>query len=900
MKKLKIAFALFLMLAMTVSLVALPTAYAWDDATTAAVNAGMKWDFPGAENYNASATRLLLWQRYKDKIPTVVYGVLSPNPVGVGQQMTMLLFNPVAPPGSLDPGNEVRWEYSVAITDPDGQTERLPATGTITSDATGTAYTTYTPRKVGNYSVTIKFHELFYRWYEGPGYNLNLRDYYGVTFLESTEKYTLVVQEEQVVPTAITSYPLPTEYWTRPIEGQNNAWGQISSNWLNNAKDRDYGSWNNRFQTEGVAPNSAHILWTKPTEDGGVVGGDKYFSSPGEVFNTGSNPYIPRFQTQIIMQGRLYYEVPIAFAGGGGGWMCVDLRTGEEIWGPRVFPVNPSFGYYYDLDTINQHGIVNPGWIFAVSGANWYSVHPLYGAYGQVNVTNVPIPTHSYSAYEVIGPKGEILRYVIQNAGTTANPDWRLLQWNFSKVWPTNLDAMTPTNLGTFNGGTSSAYDWNVSLPIANGLTGSKVIVAAMYNDVLLCYNGTMNWISLDYADGGFYHNPETATLWAVSLKPESRGQTVFGPTNYQMTTADGTWKGLVRAGDGVFIMVDMPSYAWEAYSMHTGQKLWESDPETEVNPLGYYSYMYASRFLTGIAYGKFFSTGYAGHVFCYDLYNGTLLWTYAAPTNALVFDYYTIPKYAIADGKLFLGAYEHTPDTPLYKGNRVRCLNVTTGEEIWSMLGYPTQYSIAIADGVLVHWNQYDHQVYAVGKGPSATTVSIQNDVTTHGNKVLVKGSVIDISAGTKQDEQAARFPYGVPAVSDASMGEWMEYVYMQKPKPTNVTGVEVIVSVLDPNNNCHEVGRTTGDADGFFSCDFVPEVPGKYTVVATFAGSESYWPSHAETALFVEEAPAATPEPTPTPASIADLYLVPGIIGIIIAIAVVGAIIVMMLRKR
>jgi hypothetical protein len=36
------------MFAMAVSLVSLPTAYAWDDATAAAVAAGMRWDFPGA------------------------------------------------------------------------------------------------------------------------------------------------------------------------------------------------------------------------------------------------------------------------------------------------------------------------------------------------------------------------------------------------------------------------------------------------------------------------------------------------------------------------------------------------------------------------------------------------------------------------------------------------------------------------------------------------------------------------------------------------------------------------------------------------------------------------------------------------------------------------------------
>ncbi|MCW4054564.1 MAG: hypothetical protein NWE84_06565, partial [Candidatus Bathyarchaeota archaeon] len=166
--------------------------------------------------------------------------------------------------------------------------------------------------------------------------------------------------------------------------------------------------------------------------------------------------------------------------------------------------------------------------------------------------------------------------------------------------------------------------------------------------------------------------------------------------------------------------------------------------------------------------------------------------------------------------------------------------------------------------------------------------------------DKVLVKGSVVDVSAGTKQDEQAARFPYGVPAVSDASMGEWMEYVYMQKPKPSDVTGVEVVITVLDPNGNCYEVGRAVSDASGMFKLAFDPEVPGEYTVVATFAGSEGYWSSEAETALYVEEAPAATPMPTPEPESVADLYFVPMSIGTIVAIIVVGLVLVLLLRKR
>jgi hypothetical protein len=127
------------------------------------------------------------------------------------------------------------------------------------------------------------------------------------------------------------------------------------------------------------------------------------------------------------------------------------------------------------------------------------------------------------------------------------------------------------------------------------------------------------------------------------------------------------------------------------------------------------------------------------------------------------------------------------------------------------------------------------------------------------------------------------------------------MKYVYQQFERPVDATGVEVVVEVLDPNNNFYEVGRATSDLSGMYSLAFTPEVPGKYTVISSFEGSAGYYGSFAETAVNVEEAPATTPEPTPpSSTSTADLYLVPGIVGIIVAIAVVGAVIVLMLRKR
>jgi hypothetical protein len=81
-----------------------------------------------------------------------------------------------------------------------------------------------------------------------------------------------------------------------------------------------------------------------------------------------------------------------------------------------------------------------------------------------------------------------------------------------------------------------------------------------------------------------------------------------------------------------------------------------------------------------------------------------------------------------------------------------------------------------------------------------------------------------------------------------------------------------------------------------------WTPDIEGKYTVYASFAGSESYWPSHAVSAFAVDSA-AATPAPTEAPPSnlvtTTDLliYLVAGVVAIIIAIAVVGM---LLLRKR
>ena len=345
-------------------------------------------------------------------------------------------------------------------------------------------------------------------------------------------------------------------------------------------------------------------------------------------------------------------------------------------------------------------------------------------------------------------------------------------------------------------------------------------------------------------------------------------------------------------------------------YSLDTGNYLWETNLLENGTDHAFWT-MSSMRDHVQTAYGMLYASRYGGLVYCWDTKDGKLLWTYGNggegnntnPGLQTAWNYWPTWIFAIADGKLYTLNGEHSPNTPLYKDAKTRCLDAFTGEEIWTLSGsggYPGRTGAAVADGVFTYFNLYDSQLYAIGKGPSTITVEAPNTAITKGSSLVITGTVTDLSAGTTQKEQAARFPNGVPAVSDESQDEWMAYVYMQKPRPTDVTGVPVTLSVVDANGNYREIGNVTSDADGFFSLNWNPDIEGKYTVYASFGGSESYWPSHAVTAFTVDPA-AATPSSQPTqPPSNADLYFIPAVAGLFVAIVVVGLLMILMLKKR
>jgi outer membrane protein assembly factor BamB len=530
--------------------------------------------------------------------------------------------------------------------------------------------------------------------------------------------------------------------------------------------------------------------------------------------------------------------------------------------------------------------------------------------------------THVPSGSRVYGPNGEILIYTID----TRN-GW-MTQWNSTSAeymtylniylhaedfntyssafywgqrWrPQGLtiDCSTPYNasmewIGTFpDSSTTLGIDWNVS--ISTDLPGSANY--AFPGEKII---GS----SIPRADPD---NTEVV-IWGLNLNPDNGavGRLLFKET-WQPPAGDLSLSSATASlEDEVFTIRATEIRAFFGFSMSTGKYMWGP---TE-------SRGYMDLFMGGpsgergvIAYGKLYLGTVAGALQCVDVQTGETLWTYemTQPYTELVWgqNNWPIEFGFVSDGKVYLLHTEHSGNSPLPRGAPFVCLNATTGEVIFRVDGLlrATVWGgdPMIADSTMVMFNTYDNRIYAVGKGPSATEVAASPKVSSQGSNVLVEGLVTDVSPGTQEYALAARFPNGVPAVSDDSMGEWMKYVYGQFERPTDAVGVEVVVSVVDPNNNLYDVGVVTSDSSGFFSCEFIPEVPGKYTVVASFMGSESFYGSFAETAISVEEAPATTPEPTPNSGSVADLYLVPGIAGIIIAIAVVGAVLMLMLRKR
>ncbi len=822
------------------------------------------------------------------------YISVAPNPVGVGQTAAVCMWVDYPFNGATTTNDIRRHDYTLTITKPDLTTETK--SWPVVTDTTGVQYLQYTTDQIGNYTFKFNYPQQNYTW--SGAYN-------GDVFLAANASTTLVVQQEPIVM-PIDSYPLPTEYWTRPIEGQNTYWYTISSNWLGSpfttgAPAGTHGP--GGYQNDGIAPNSAHVMWTKPIQYGGVVGGNDT-QVTGEMFYQGGS-YNVRWSNPLIMYGTLYYQEPFGNGGAGGDYVAVDLRTGQELYRLNATATGtslvPSFGYLYSLDQPNQHGVLPNGLLISSAsmtglGTVWRGYDPRSGVLTTMNITNIP------GGSNLAGPSGEYLKYGLTNLGTTATSNYYLTQWNSSNVFGTNTGTSGTGTWysGTANASATSSYDYNISIPSLKGTwsiaAGNNGLIPFIdEGNMMLLVQGSFGWHADMSATITASQSTDPCNVTAISLQPNTIGN-VLWTKSYDQAPANVT--RTLTGWDpqkGVFITEDKETFLHNGFSLKDGSQLWQTTiPETPSVDWNFFSLDCST-----VAYGKLYYYGYSGILYAYDVTDGKLLWTYGngEEGNSTISGFYTpygvypILVGAIADGKLYLDTTEHSPNSPMWKGAKVRAINATTGAEIWSIYGFGNNMyggNTPVADGYLTFLNTYDMQIYCIGKGPSALTVSAPDVATSFGTPVVIRGTVTDIAAGTKQNEQAARFPNGVPAVSDASQSAWMEYVYQQKPKPTNTVGVSVTLQVIDSNGNQRTIGTTTSDSRGMFTYTWKPDIEGSYTVIAIFAGSESYYPSSAESSFTVSAAaPTASPYPV-TNAPSNEMYFVGSTIAIIVAIAI------------
>ncbi len=823
---------------------------------------------------------------------TYAYINVAPDPVGVGQATYFSIWVDVPMPSASEANDVRRHDYKLTITAPDGTVQTQ--TWAVIRDTTGVESASFTPTQLGTYTLQFDYPGQIYNWYDiNPTWN-------GTKFLASSATTTLTVQQDPIA--ASPAIPLPTEYWTRPVYAQNHDWATLGSHWLGGSQ---FGVFQmasyNLWQQDGIGPGSSHIMWTYPIESGGVVGGSQTGIQDSSFYSGGS--YEGRFGSAIIIDGKLCFKTPLSNSQNGGDYIAMDLRTGKVLW--RNAAINPTFGELYSYESPNQHGVVPNGylWQTVTQGPGlqtWIAYDPLTGNW-LFNLTDVPSTgTIAYTE------NGEIVKYIL-NYNTNTQTGWLAL-WNWTSA-PTAALGLpgSGTNALQFrpigkNINCSTAYSWNVS--ISGDLIGNQApsITYVLPGDIIL---GRSSAITAGvFSTRG---TPDPYTVWTMSLKDGHQGQ-ILWKKSYQAPSGNASRSlGPLDPINRVWTMTDAESTQWLGYSLEDGSLLW-GPTNTQTRSIQFFASGYGAGQRAVTAYGNIYVQGFGGELFCYNTKDGSLLWKYNNTYAGIDNTWGLTPIFlaALADGKVYAFNNEHSPNSPLYKGESIYCLNATTGEEIYKMLswagqsGGPGSSTSILADGFLAYYNYYDNQIYSVGKGPSETTVSASPKVSAFGNSVIVEGKIIDISAGTTQDEQAARFPDGVPAVSDASMNQWMPYVYMNQPRPSNTTGVPVVISVVDSNGNYRNIGTVTSDSDGFFALNWNPDITGKYTVYASFEGSESYWPSHAVTSFAVDPT-APTPTPTAAPAqSMVDQYFVPAIAGIIIAIVVCFAVTIIVLKKR
>ena len=784
---------------------------------------------------------------------TGTYAMVAPKLVGLGQKVTVNILTYPAPSGPGWYAQDLVGKFggfqntSVTITKPDGTKETfMPVDASLEQigikipglqQIVGSLLFYYEPDQVGNYSITGSFPGQTYMTDGSPD-----TVYYKPSSSPTAFKFT--VQEDPVLAGLLNGYPwspLPTSFWQNPINVNNREWAAISGDWT---IPFEYSSSPiNAYNDYSTAPNTAHILWKTQTGSSGLIGGA-----------WGSLPYGGAGSTQIVMDGKAYRN-----DAAGGTFSCIDLLTGEKLWnvtgsirlGMHIDP------FYQTAAQQNEGQIDKWIWDITSTSGQWKRFDPFTGALIQV-MTNAPSSAELQTRFF---QDGDPLCFITQrgNWNTTLRLKYafeNLIKWNFTKV--TSNDWRT-------------GIVWNVSIRQPDGIgvgDGRLSVTAYPYYEantiVVRAHNDEEIMMGFDLTTG--------AHLWTVN--------------NTVIDLYVGTpWCG----PNGPIIMIDGVDNSFVAYSVKTGQEIWR----TQVGEL---PQALLPSFAFVVHNNTFYTGCYDGHVYALDLDDGHIIWKsdYIGDSTEMVFNTKAFNgRTAGADGKLYFNTANVYSMMPRTRFQELVCIDEATGKFIWRLPIGPLAPR-AIADGYLVATDGDNGMEYCIGKGKTATTVTAPLTAVSAGTGVLVQGTVMDMSPAAPN----------TPAVSDADMSVWMDYINGQNAtlinNPPTPHGVPVQLTALSSSGTAFDLGTVTSDSSGHFATQWTPKDEGLYTVYATFAGSESYWSSYAETALSVGPAPETTTSQPPAAAPDNTMLLYGILAAVVVAILIGLVAIVLVLRKH
>ena len=866
-------------------------------------------------------------------IPTIAFCNVAPDPCGVGQQVTVNFWLAVPIPGA-----ELATNLEVVVTPPGGTATVL---GNFTADYTGGTYTHYIPSTVGNYTF-----QMFYGGQQLTGFGENGPSAFKGDFMASSKSNvaTLVVQQQPAggIPTT----PLPTSWWQTPVNSNNvQTWSSITGPWLGLAANAfgSTGAYNDSGSENPytMGPVTGHILWTMPWVVGGVAGGDAGATEQSGSYWTTSQ-YEPKWEP-VVIDGILYstwYTTTTSYTN---GIVATDLYNGQTLW--TINTNNALIGGMQPIyETPNQYGVVGPyilttgtlpGVVDSPGGGEYNIYDALTGKY-VCSIVNGTTPGAGFAGgFMTVDQYGNWVGYYTNYTYSPTGLPNSLYAVTEHLPSGTVRENLTGPTLCAWNmtmalGETEAAGQWGISAgSVFNfdaGLMWAAQTIPTTLNGNSLITNGFFGPSGLSgggLTEGQIASNVIVLTAgygatsvgdtkgWAVEAGfSQTTGQLlwIFNRTYTPYTRISENFVDL--AGNGVYVDCDENTFVTTGYSLNTGQQLWQitltgpnGGPPNSYDDYGIQDVVDST---TGIIY----LWGLGGDIWAITLSTGKILWqtstTLIQGTPGTETPYGIWPIWVQYGGMMAGGnnvlylseGHEYSP--PLFHGAQMLAINGTSGALIWKELAFDDT-AAEVSYNIITAYNSYDGQIYAYGQGPSKTTVTVPNPTTAVGSKVVIEGTVTDVSAGAKQQAVASNFPNGLPCVSDASMSHFMEAVYEQQPMPTNTTGVPVSVYVLDSNNNYRLIGSTTSNAEGTFGITWTPDIAGNYTVTAVFGGTGGYYGSSATTYFYANSASATTaPTATPTTGLASNATVEYGIVAIIIVIIIIGAVLALLVTRK